>query len=137
MATRVKATQTPEREETFQETADRYAQNSIANMRDELADEGTRERICSEGALMVEVRPDWYAPGTAQEEEDRKPAEYSILLGTGGPASRIIGKLDRWCQPETAIFEYQDWFKPWTAARTTVEEDAILLEYARQFYFGE
>lgn len=125
------------KEPDFQEAANKAAHNSIENMREELDSEEQRERISSEGALSVEVRSDWYAPGTV-DEENTKPTEYCILLGTGGPATRIVGKLNRWCQPETAVYEYQDWFKPWTAANDlTREQDATLLEYAQQFWFGE
>lgn len=118
----------------FQDVANDYAKRSIEGMREELADEEQRERICSEGALDVEVRDDWHAPGDA---DSRTPGEYKILLGTGGPAARIIGELDEYRQPITAVFEYQDWFKPWTAAWVSEEDEKTLLEYAQQFYFGE
>lgn len=122
------------KEEDFQEVANEYARHSIQNMREELADDGEngqRERISSEGALSVEVGGKWI-PGKTPE-----PSEYFILLGTGGPASRIRGELSQWKQAETAVFEYQDWFKPWTEARLSVEDQATLLEYAQQFWFGE
>lgn len=125
---------TAAREQDFQEVANGYAARSIEGMREELADEAQRELICSEGALDVEVRGDWHQPGS---EEDSKPTEYFILLGTGGPASRIRGELSEYQQPETAVFEYQDWFKPWTAAWVSAEDEKTLLEYAQQFYFGE
>jgi len=81
------------------------------------------------------VRNSWHTPGDTDNE---KPTDYFILLGTGGPASRIVGELDKWCQPETAHFEYQDWFKPWTAVNDlSNEEEKTLLEYASYFYFGE
>ena len=121
----------PERD--FQEVANEYAHRSIETMREELDDESQRENICSEGALSVEVRTDWYIPG----QDSGKPSEYKILLGWGGPAAQITGELNEYCQPTTAQFQYQDWFKPWTTAQTTCDEDATLLEYARQFYFGE
>jgi len=123
------------KEKDFQEVANEYAHNSIQNMREELDDEKQRDRISSESALEVQVKSDWYTPG---EDGANKPTEYFILLGTGGPAARIRGKLDQYCQPETAVYEYQDWFKPWTPANdTTDEEDKTLLEYAQQFWFGE
>jgi len=125
------------KEENFQEVANRAAHNSLEWMREHLDDEEQRERIMSEDALEVSVRGDWHSPCSANEDGS-KPTEYYILLGTGGPATRIIGELDDWCQPETARFEYQDWFKPWTAANDlSDEEEKTLLEYARQFYFGE
>src|ERR1700688_3351783 len=97
------------KEEDFQLVSNKYAVRSIAGMREELDDEEQRERISSEGALDIEVRGDWHTPGNA---EDAKPTEYFILLGTGGPTSRIKGELNKYCEPSTAIFECQDWFKP-------------------------
>lgn len=122
-----------QQEENFQEVTNKYAANSIASMREELADEEQRERICSEGALEVSVREGWHSPGSEKE----KPVEYYILLGTGGPASRIIGELSEYGTPETARFEYQDWFKQWTEAHLSKADQETLLEYANQFWFGE
>jgi hypothetical protein len=122
-------------EKDFQTVANEYAKHSIERMREELDSEEERERISSEGALEVTVRTDWYTPGF---DGANKPTEYCILLGTGGPAARIRGELNQYCEPTTAVYEYQDWFKPWTAAKTeTVEDDQTLLEYAQQFWFGE
>lgn len=83
--------------------------------------------------LEVTVRSDWYAPGS----EPGKPAEFNILLCTGGPACRIIGKLDEHSQPESAVIEHQDWGTPWTEWRMSGEQQDIVLEYCRQFYFFE
>lgn len=94
-------------------------------------EERARERI-QEDALSVEVRSDWHTPG----DETSEATEYCILLTTGGPAARIVGDLDRG-QPTRARFEYQDWFKPWTEAYTDSADDAVMLQYAQQFYFGE
>jgi hypothetical protein len=93
--------------------------------------ERARQAI-QEDPLSIEVRSGWHTPG---DEDGNKPAEYNILLGTGGPAARIIGELDEHGQPETATFEFQDWFKPWTAARVSQDEEAVMLKYAQQFYF--
>lgn len=93
----------------------------------------------------------WHNEDAAQRQIDEGPLEvsadkgerfdgsrwYMILLGTGGPASRIIGKLSEHGDPESATFQYQNWFKPWTDAELTDIEDDALLEYAQQFYFGE
>lgn len=96
--------------------------------------EDAARRVIEEAPLSIEVRGGWYTPG--DEEKGGEPEEYQILLGTGGPASRIVGELSGG-QPTTAVFEYQDWFKPWTAAEITSEEEATLLEWAQTFYFGE
>lgn len=96
-----------------------------------------------EDPLEVTVRTGWHAPGSDADAE-----EYCILLSTGGPASRIIGELDQFGQPETARLEVQDWGTPWTdaardamASASTLEEwqaiQPVLLAYAREFYFGE
>ena len=97
-------------------------------------------RTIEEDALSVQIRSGWYSPGA--QGEDTKPAEYEILLCTGGPACRIIGDLDGYGQPETAQIEVQDWFQPWTEMRPLVSKDnydsePILLAYARCFFFGE
>ena len=63
--------------------------------------------------------------------------EYTILLCTGGPAVRIIGILSQYAEPDSARIEYQDWGTPWTDFPLTSEEEAIVLEYAQQFYYGE
>lgn len=103
-------------------------------------DESARTEII-EHPLSVQVRDGWRDPDSAGE-----PEEYQILLCTGGPAVRIVGSLDRYCEPETAELEYQDWWRPWTRWRPTDPRDSrhlledfepTLLAYARCFYFGE
>lgn len=98
-----------------------------------------RDRI-TEDALSVEVRSGWYAPGA--RDADTKPAQYRILLCTGGPACQIVGELSEHGEPETARLQVQDWFTPWTDMRPLVgpdnyDSESVLLEYARCFYFGE
>ena len=88
------------------------------------------EQAIQESPLSVQVRSNWYIPG-----EDIVPEEFEILLSTGGPATRIIGKLNKHCEPETAVLQFQDWFKPWEDFY--VEDDADLIEYCQMFYFGE
>ena len=122
-----------EKEKDFQTVTNEYAKHSIARMREELDDEEERERI-PESVLSVEVRSDWHTPG---DPAAANLAEYRILLGTGGPAAQIVGELDEYRQPTNAKYQYQDWFKPWTDAQLTDEEEKTLLEYANQFYFGE
>jgi len=86
-----------------------------------------------EDPLSVEIRTDWHTPG----DGNNKPTEYTILLCTGGPAVRIIGDLDQYCQPETTKLEYQDWFTPWTRYLTDDDEEADMVTYANQFYYEE
>lgn len=97
------------------------------------------ERAIHEDALSVEVRSDWYSPG--QSDADTKPAEYRILLCTGGPAAQICGKLSEHGEPLSAHLEVQDWFTSWTLFWPSQHEhthaEETLLTYARCFYFGE
>lgn len=91
-----------------------------------------RDRIF-EDALSVEVRSDWRVVG----REDEGPIEYRILLCTGGPAVQVVGELNEHSVPTSAKLQCQDWFIPWTNVALSEEESAILLEYARMFYYGE
>jgi len=95
------------------------------------ADDDARRHI-DEYPLSVQTRSGWHNPGTIDEPD----AEFEILLGTGGPASRIVGTLSEYAEPDSARFEYQDWFQPWTEARLSEEQNATLLEFACHFYFG-
>ena len=90
------------------------------------------ETAIQEGALEVAIRENWHAPVV---ENHTGHTEYLILLCTGGPAVRITGDLNEHSEPVTAHLEHQDWGTPWTEYRAADED--ILLEYARQFYFGE
>jgi hypothetical protein len=99
------------------------------------------EREIHEDALSVEVRSDWYQAGDGEGAFTRKPAEYRILLCTGGPAVQIVGTLSEHCEPETAEMQCQDWFQPWTRVvfpdMTSDYYETVLLAYARCFYYGE
>lgn len=90
-----------------------------------------RERI-QEDALSVQVRSGWYTPG--DHDRDDAPAEFELLLTTGGPAVRIIGELDGNGEPDRAWLEVQDWGKPWTEYYTTGIGETCLA-YARCFNF--
>jgi hypothetical protein len=104
------------------------------------------ERAIQEDALTVEVRGPWvpadrYHP---QSNDLDTPAEYRILLCTGGPAVQIVGDLSEHGEPVTAVMQVQDWFLPWTDYVPRIDgkpdRDAtqdIMLAYARCFYFGE
>lgn len=93
-------------------------------------DRDDAERRIHEGPLSVEVRSDWHVPG-----DSAHPAEFRILLSTGGPATRIIGELNEYGEPTSAKLQVQNWFTPWTEYRGADEE--VLLTYCRCFYFGE
>lgn len=97
----------------------------------EFDEEEARQRI-QEDALSVEIRSGW-----CSGPDDMKPEEYAILLCTGGPACRIIGSLSEHGDPESASIQYQDWFTPWVDYPLTAEEEADVVKYAQQFYFGQ
>ena len=89
---------------------------------------------CQQDALSVSVRTGWYSPGA---KEDATPEEFEILLSTGGPALRIVGDLDAYCQPSAGRLQWQDWGTPWTDLTTTNEEDSAIETYIRCYWFGE
>lgn len=111
--------------EAIEEMVENY-QNAAS---DELREE--TEQVIMDDPLEVSVRSGWYHPGT----DSGKPDEYNILLGTGGPATRIIGDLNEYGQPTTARLEVQDWFTPWTEYQDASE--TVLLDYVGRFYFGD
>ena len=83
--------------------------------------------------LSVEVRSGWVNCG-----ETMTSSEYRILLCTGGPAVQIIGYLNEYSEPDTAILQYQDWGTMWeNYYGATLPEEEMLLDYARQFYFSD
>lgn len=91
--------------------------------------EDAEQRI-QEDALEVCVRSGWHEPGDSEAEAE----EFYILLCTGGPAVRIRGELNSG-EPFRAWMEYQDWGTPWTQYFDA--DQATLLAYCEQFYFGE
>ena len=88
--------------------------------REQYHDEDEARQQISEGPLSAEI-----------------VKTYEICLCTGGPAVRIIGKLDEHGQPKTARLQYQDWFTPWVDADINSTDEEMLLDYAREFYFEE
>lgn len=95
--------------------------------------EEAEERI-RESSLEVSMRGDWYSYGT-EPADAAKPVEAFILLGTGGPATRIMCEL-RDGEVHRAWLEVQDWGTPWTHYYKTIDADT-LETFARCFYFGE
>ena len=88
-----------------------------------------REMV-QEDPLEVQIREDWHDIG-----EDAEAAEYMILISTGGPALRMIGRLCGF-EPESARLQHQDWGTPWTEYISPGCSDALIW-YASQFYWGE
>jgi hypothetical protein len=89
------------------------------------------ERI-QQDPLSLLVRSGWYAPGG-----DSSAKEFELLLGTGGPAVRIIGELGNNGEPDRARLQAQDWGTPWTDYMGDAISRDDLLTYCRCFYFGE
>lgn len=90
------------------------------------------EQRIQEDPLSVEVRSGWTSIG-----ETLEPEEFNILLGTGGPAVRIMGELDANKQPRRAWIEAQDWGTAWTQYFGDAVSQDDLLTYCSQFFFGE
>lgn len=64
----------------------------------------------------------------------RDTCEWEILLGTGGPADRVLVTTSFNGDVEDAKYQHQDWFTPWTDAEN---QDYELVErFAQVFYFG-
>jgi hypothetical protein len=97
---------------------------------------GVAHEAILEDPLSVEVRSGWYGV-LGGSETGKAPAEFNILLCTGGPAVRIIGTLGDHFEPDTARLEHQDWGTPWTEYQLDSDQEEILLAYCRVFYFGE
>jgi hypothetical protein len=101
-----------------------------------------RERI-EETPLSVLVRSDWFESHILSDDSPHtrglvyiSPAEFEILLCTGGPAVRIVGGLDRG-QPDTVHLQWSEWGVPWTDYPLTRQEEEDVLEFAGCFYYGE
>lgn len=90
----------------------------------------TAHEAIQESPLSVDVRNGWHSVGAQAE-----PEEFQILLTTGGPALRIVGKLGLFNCPENSRLEWQDWGTPWTEC--TFADSAILDSWAAQFWFGD
>lgn len=90
------------------------------------SEEEARERI-HEDPLSLQFRSDW-----CSSREGMEPAEFELLLGTGGPAVRIIGDINRG-SPSRPRLQVQDWFQPWTEYLDADED--ILQAYCEVFYF--
>lgn len=93
------------------------------------------QQVIQEDPLGVEVRSEWHSPGA---QDSGGISEFRILLCWGGPAVQLIGELDDYNQPCDVKLQFQDWFIGWTDHFPEDEDaDEILLDYCRQFYFGD
>lgn len=108
-----------------------YQQN-VHNQPDVWHDLEQAKQVIRESHYGIQLRSGWYTPG----EESPEPEEFTITIGGGGPASRVIGDLEDG-KPVSAHYEFQNWFKPWTRAELSYEEEEIILKWAQNFYFGD
>lgn len=83
-----------------------------------------------EDPLSIELSGTWVIGETPLADK------AIILLGTGGPAVRIVCELDGNMEPRRAFIQTQDWFLPWADYIESGVMDT-LLTYCRCFYFGE
>lgn len=63
------------------------------------------EEAINETPLSIEVRSAW----TTLDEGKLTPAEYRIVLCTGGPHVELVGQLDSHNEPVTVRVLYSDW----------------------------
>lgn len=100
------------------------------------ADREEAEQRIHEDALSVEVRSDWHALGSeCIHGTDNEPAEFRILLCTGGPHVEIRGELQDG-EPTRAWLAYCGWGETMQDLCAPGAED-VLLSYAGAFYFGD
>jgi hypothetical protein len=123
-------------------TAETDAREALANWDDaeELAELESAAGDCEsrddaeqrihEDPLSIELSGTWSLGETPTADR------AIILLGTGGPATRIVCELDEHREPHRAWIQAQDWFKPWTDYVGS-HDGETLLTYCRCFFFGE
>ena len=90
-----------------------------------------RESVLN-SALSVEFRSGWYSLG----ENPLTAEEFKILLSWGGPALRVIGKIDNNGLPVNPKLQFQDWGTPWTDFEITEDQQDALNWFCNCFYFG-
>ena len=100
-----------------------------------------REEV-NEAPLSIEYRSGW----VTHFEDDVKPEEFKLLLSWGGPACRIIGKIEDEFTLKDIEIQYQDWGTPWISLQLNshlsdkspqIIDDYEALEwFCNGFYFG-
>ena len=95
-----------------------------------------QERIIANPDSVV-VRGAWCALddwGVAGEVAD--PCEFRIIFFTSGPTVRIVGKLDKYARPTSAIVQYQDSPTTWAVFTRSSEDNLSLLSFCEIFKFS-
>lgn len=99
---------------------------------EEAAGENTSEEQAREAiegdALSVEVRSGW-----SSSKDEFAAEEFRIVLCTGGPHVELHGELDRGTPSRVRVL-YRDWGT--SGELFDFDRDAVI-EYCRQFYFGD
>lgn len=117
-----------DKQATFEADAERYCSSRFDNElidlmnRAEDDDEQAREEL-EQMPLSIELE---------SHRPNRSTCQFVILLGTGGPADRIVVEVDEHGAIETAEYEYQDWFQCWYAPRQDRER---VMRFTQFFYF--
>lgn len=65
----------------------------------------------------------------------REICSWEILLGTGGPADRVLVTTDFDGEVEDATYQFQDWGTLWTDAHGQAYDS--VMAFAQVFYFRE
>ena len=74
--------------------------------------------------------------GAVSTDWREESTEWEILLGTGGPADRVLVTTDFQGRIESATYQHQDWFQPWTDAEN--QDTALVTRFAEIVgYFDE
>lgn len=91
------------------------------------SEDDAREAI-EQDALSVEYRSDWCSPG-----EEMTPAEFRIVLCTGGPHVEIVGEIDDNGEPDRPRILYRDWGT--SGELFDFDRDAVLT-YCQSYVFA-
>lgn len=94
-------------------------------------------RTIEEDPLSVQIRSGWMNPGDFPDKAEAN--EFEILLCTGGPAVRIVGRVGMHGEVDSdgyIALQHQDWFLPWVDAPLGEDGAEVLRRYASFFYYG-
>ena len=121
------------RTDNFQEEANAYGRSRFTDIARYLAMEGKAQKFGhDEWSELFSTRLDEMPLSVTLEAiyPQRETMEFSILLGTGGPADRVLVTTDFSGEVETATYQYQDWFQPWTEVYL---EPELVMAFARHW----
>lgn len=96
----------------------------------EYEDQDSVHDAIMEDPLSVEVRSAWT---TLDDTDNMTPAEYRIVLCTGGPHVELVGDLDTNGEPTRVRVLYSDW--GCHGELFDFDRDAVL-EYVSKFFYG-